>query len=202
LHATAFSLKGELLIRTGDAESGVALLRSALTTMRADRQTLMLARATCALAEGLAALGRHDEALTAIGQAITESGEAGETAEFPELLRIQANALLSMSEPDEPKAEGFLMQALTVARSQSALAWELRIATTLARLRARQGRGDEARQLLSSVYGRFTEGFETGDLKAAMQLLQELDQPAGSPPARLQNRGFVADPDVIDQRIA
>ena len=67
------------------------------------------------------------------------------------------------------------MQSLASARRQSALAWELRTATTLARLRVAQGRGAEARQLLSPVYGRFTEGFASSDLKAAKQLLDGLD---------------------------
>jgi hypothetical protein len=68
-----------------------------------------------------------------------------------------------------------LTQALTVARRQSALAWELRIAMTMVRCQAKQGRSDDARQLLASTYGRFTEGFETADLTAARLLLQNLD---------------------------
>jgi predicted ATPase len=199
LHATADALKGELLIRTGDAECGVSLLRSALLTMRADRQSLMLARATCVFAEGLTLIGQHDEALAVIGNAITDAGDGEKTAEFPEVLRVQAEILLSKPQPDESEAEDCLVRALTVARRQSALSWELRIAMTLARVQARQGRGDEARQLLSCVYSRFTEGFETGDLQAARQLLTELDEAALSHPHT--TRSNRADPSVTSRRV-
>lgn len=178
LHATTFAVKGELLVRRGAAESGVRLLRSALITMKAERQKLMQARAGCALAEGLLAIGAHDEALIVIHDAIAEVGDDEQTADFPELLRMQAEILLCLPAPDESAAEDCLMRALTVARRQSALAWERRIAMTLARLRARQGRGDEAREWLVSLDGRFSEGFETSDLKAAKQLLLQLDEPA------------------------
>lgn len=194
LHATAFALKGELLIRTGEAETGIALLRSAMIAMRADRQILLLARAACALAEGLAAVGRHDEALAVILDAMAEGGDSNETAEFPELLRIQADILLSGQETDESRAEDCLVQALELARRQFATAWELRIAMTFVRLRRRQGRGAEACQLLASAYNRFSDGFDTRDLKAAKQLLKELDHAAElrSPAALLQNRGSEA----------
>jgi predicted ATPase len=180
MHATALALKGELLIRQGEAARGVTLLRSALETMRVDRQYLLRARATCVLAEGLAAIGQLDEAAAVVGRAIEEAGDDTETSAFPELLRVRANIILSMPEPDEAEAEDCLMGALSVARRQSALAWELRTAMTFARLRVRQGRWTEGRQLLSSIYDRFTEGFETADLRAARQLLQALDPATAS----------------------
>ena len=71
-------------------------------------------------------------------------------------------------------AEDSFRKALDIARQQEALLWELRAALSLARLRAKQGRGDEARQLLAQVYDRFTEGFETPDLRAARAFLDEL----------------------------
>lgn len=167
LHATAFALQGELFIRQGEGERGLALLRSARPMLRADRQTIQLARANCALAEGLAAAGQLNEALAEIDNAIAEAEAGTETSQFPELLRIRAEILLSMPSTDEVLAETVITRALAEARRQTALAWELRTAMTLARLRAKQGRGQEGRELVSSVYARFTEGFETGDLKAA-----------------------------------
>jgi predicted ATPase len=172
LHATAFALQGELAIREGESERGLALLRSALPMMRTDRQTIQLARASCTLAEGLAAAGQLNEALAVIGNAIAETEAGSEASQFPELLRVQADILLSMSSAD--LAEAVVMRALAEARRQCALAWELRTAMTLARLRLKQGRGQEGRELVSSVYARFTEGFETRDLKAAAHLLQSL----------------------------
>jgi predicted ATPase len=160
----------------------------------------MLARATCAFAEGLTLIGQHGEALAVIGNAITAAGDGEETAEFPEVLRVQAEILLSRPQPDESEAEDCLVRALTVARRQSALSWELRIAMTLARVQARKGRGDEARQLLSCVYARFTEGFETGDLRAARQLLAQLDEAAVSHPQTTRSNS--ADPSVTSRRLA
>ncbi len=180
LHATAFALQGELAIRQGEVERGLSLLRSALPMMRADRQTIQLARASCALAEGLAAAGQLNEALAVIGNAIAETEAGTETSQFPELLRIQADILLSMPSTDEMLAEAVIKRSLASARRQSAMAWELRTSMTLAKFRARQGRHEEAHQLLHSIYGQFTEGFETGDLKAARLLLNELDQAVGS----------------------
>jgi predicted ATPase len=92
--------------------------------------------------------------------------------DYPELLRIHAEILLALPKPDEARAEAALARSLCVAREQGALSWELRASTTLARLRAKQGRGREGREQLSSVYARFTEGLETLDLRAARELLE------------------------------
>jgi hypothetical protein len=171
LHSTAFALQGELLILHGEGERGRALLRSALATMRADRQNIQLARASCAFAEGLAAAGELNEALAVIGNAIAETEAGTETSQLPELRRVHADILLSIPTTDEGVAEAVIMQALAEARRQCALAWELRAAMTLARLRAKQGRDEDGRESVSSVYSRFTEGFETRDLIAARHLL-------------------------------
>jgi predicted ATPase len=76
------------------------------------------------------------------------------------------------------EAEDWLSRSLELARRQSALAWELRTATSFALLRRKQDRHDEAHAALAAVFGRFTEGFETSDLRAARRLLDELEQPA------------------------
>jgi len=174
LHATAFALQGELLILQGECERGLALLRSALPMMRADRQTIQLARASCALAQELTAAAQLNEALAVIDNAIVETEAGSETSQFPELLRIKADILVSMPSTDEVLAEAIILRALAEARRQGALAWELRTAMTLARLRVKQGRGPEGRELVSGLYARFTEGFETRDLKAATELLATL----------------------------
>jgi predicted ATPase len=81
---------------------------------------------------------------------------------------------LSGHKPDAPKAEAYFNHALSVARHQQAKSWELRAAMSLARLWRDQGKVQQARELLAPVYGRFTEGFDTRDLKEAKALLQEL----------------------------
>ena len=92
----------------------------------------------------------------------------------PELHRLRGELLLSLPAPHRGDAEACFQRALAVAREQSARMWELRAATSLARLRAEQGKRTQARDLLAPVYGWFTEGFDTADLKDARALLEEL----------------------------
>ena len=93
-----------------------------------------------------------------------------------ELLRMKAEMLLGTDVPESKScAEELLQQSLNWARSQGALSWELRAASSLARLRLRQGDPQEGRACLEPVYARFTQGFDTADLTAARQLLNGLN---------------------------
>lgn len=174
MHSEGLALKGALLICSGETNDGITLLRSALLSLKERRQHILTKMGAAWLADGLATVGRFDEALEVISEGLSLAQRDTDAVETPELLRVQATILLAMPEPDEVAAERCLMKSLECARRQSALAWELRTAITLARLRAKQSRVAEARQLVSSLYERFTEGFETRDLKAAKQLLSEL----------------------------
>ena len=90
------------------------------------------------------------------------------------MLRIKGELILLENAPDAAAAaEDRFRQALDWARRQGALSWELRAATSLARMWGKQGRTEEARQLLALIYDRFTEGFETADLKAAKRCLDQ-----------------------------
>ena len=91
-----------------------------------------------------------------------------------DILRTAAEIELQAPERDAEKAETYFDHALEVARRQQAKSWELRIATSQARFWHDQGRRAEARDLLAPVYGWFTEGFDTSDLKEAKALLSEL----------------------------
>jgi hypothetical protein len=94
---------------------------------------------------------------------------------LPEVLRVNAELLLWRGAPGaDATAEAKLLRSLELAREQSALSWELRTALSLARLRVRQGRQAGARHVLKPVYDRFTEGFETIDLRSARSLLETL----------------------------
>jgi predicted ATPase len=99
-------------------------------------------------------------------------GEHGPDLYFAELLRTKGEILLRRGAVAE--AEHSYRQALRVAQEQEALFWELRAALGLARVRLSQGGGDEARRLLAPVYDRFTEGFDTPDLRAARAMLDRL----------------------------
>jgi predicted ATPase len=90
--------------------------------------------------------------------------------------RIAGEIALMSPERDTARAEAYFERALEVARAQQAKSWELRAATSMARLWREQGKRDEARELLAPVYGWFTEGFDTLDLKQAKALLDELAQ--------------------------
>lgn len=172
LHATAFAILGALQIHEGEGEQGLELVRSAVARLRADRQNLLLAGAVATLAMGLATMGHFGEALSAVEGALAEANEDAEMSHFPELLRIQGEILFTRPQPDEAAAEAALKRSLSVARQQGALSWELRASITLARLRSKQGRAHEGRQLLSASLACFTEGFGTVDLQTAKQLME------------------------------
>jgi predicted ATPase len=175
-HASALALRGDLLVRRGELAQGIALLTPALGAMRATRQNLLRASGStsCALAEALTSPGRLDEARAVVDDAIAEIPDGEEALELCELLRIKAAILLALPEPDEAEAESLLLQSLESARRQSATGWELRTVMALARFHAQRGSVEHARQALAPVYERFTEGFDTADLKAARELLASI----------------------------
>ncbi len=120
------------------------------------------------------ARGISEEGLAAVGEALEHIEKSDERFFEAEVNRVKAELLLIQVPPDAAEAEASLHKALEVARSQSAKSWELRAATSLARLWQRQGKRDEARELLQPVYDWFTEGFGTPDLQDAKALLDEL----------------------------
>jgi predicted ATPase len=109
----------------------------------------------------------HDEALTLVDKTKERWFEA-------EVNRIAGEIALKSPEPDVAKAEAHFELALAVARQQQAKSWELLATMSMARFWRDQGKRDEARELLAPVYGWFTEGFDTLDLKEAKALLDEL----------------------------
>ena len=106
--------------------------------------------------------------------ALTFVDKTGERVFEADLHRLKGQLLLQQSSDNQSEAETCFHQALEVAQSQQAKSWELRAATSLARLWQSQEKRDEARQLLGEVYDWFTEGFDTADLKDAKALLDEL----------------------------
>jgi len=158
--------KGELLVRRGEVEAGIALLQAAAERLKALRYGLPTA-VSVALTQGFTRLGRETEAHAAIDEAIALVDRNGDMFGMPELLRIKADLLASMQKPDLIQAEDYLVRSLELARRQAALAWELRTSTSLAQLWSGQGRPAEAGALLRPVLDRCTEGFESADHVAA-----------------------------------
>jgi predicted ATPase len=169
--AAGLALKGELAIACDETEGGIALLRDALKSMHEYYQLLVPAF-TSALAEGLRKTGRFEEALSTIDDAISGAVNSGVKIELSEMLRIKS--LIFAAKTDRESAICCLTEAIKIARTQSALAFELRSTMDLARLRCEAGQRDQARHDLALVYDRFTEGFQTADLKEARVLLENL----------------------------
>jgi predicted ATPase len=121
-----------------------------------------------------AELGQPDDARRCIDDAIEKVERSKERWCEAEVHRLAGEITLKSSTPDVERAEAYFERALAVARRQQTKSWELRAATSMARLWRDQGKRDEARDLLAPVYGWFTEGFDTRDLKEAKALLDEL----------------------------
>jgi predicted ATPase len=171
--AIGLGWKGEVEHRRGDLESGITLMRDGLEQLGVDRRQLLGLIFSTHLAEALAATGDFEPALTLIDDALTEAETRGASYRLPEMLRIKAEILSSMPQGNAGEVDDCLRRSLDLARRQSAVSWELRTSTSLARLHAKRGRGGQARAALASVYERFTEGFATADLRKARQLLDD-----------------------------
>ena len=126
------------------------------------------------LAAAHAELGQFADAWRCVGEATTAIETSKESWYEAEVNRIAGEVAVKPSESEATKAKGYFERALAVARAQQAKSWELRAAMSLARLWRDQGKRDEARDLLAPVYGWFSEGFDTNDLKEAKALLDAL----------------------------
>jgi predicted ATPase len=176
-HAEGHCSRGALLIQRGDVVIGSQHLRGALDELRKLGFVQRCPAFLGALGEGLGRAGRGAEGLVTMDEAFALSERDEERWCAAELLRIKGELLLSEGGPGAAEAaEDHFRQALDWARQQGALSWELRSATSLARLWRDQNRTQAAGEILASTYDRFTEGFETTDLKAAKLLLDGLRQ--------------------------
>jgi predicted ATPase len=172
-HARGRCFEGVLLIVRGDVVSGLPLLRSAVDELRDKRSALYYMTFLAALAEGLGSARHVVDGLAVVDEALAYSEGIEERWCVAELLRIKGTLLLLEGGP-MASAEDHFRQALAWGRRQGALSWELRAAISLAGLWRDQGRTEEAYDLLAPIYDRFTEGFETVDLKAARSLIDDL----------------------------
>ena len=126
------------------------------------------------LAAAYADLGQLDDALRCVGEAKSAVEATGERWCGAEVYRVTGEIALMASKRDAGKGKAYFERALAVARQQQAKSWELRASMSLARLWRDQGKVQQARKLLAPVYGWFTEGFDTRDLREAKALLEEL----------------------------
>jgi hypothetical protein len=167
--------RGVFAIMRGDNMSGLALWRSSLDEVGDAGFALQIITFLGWWASAVGQTGRVDKELAEIDAVIDRSRQTEEGWLIAELLRIKGKLLLLQGASGAARSgEQLFRQALDWARRQGALSWELRTAASLARLLRDQGRSAEALALLQPVYNRFTEGFETADLKAAKALLDAL----------------------------
>jgi predicted ATPase len=166
--------QGLVAILMGKPFEAVQKISSARITWQSTGATLFMPLFLSYLARAHAELGQYDDAWRCIGEAVAGLEKTKETWCEAEVHRAAGEIVLMSSGSAAAKAEPYFERALAVASVQQAKSWELRAAMSMARLWRDQGKREEARDLLAPVYGWFTEGFDTLDLKEARALLDEL----------------------------
>jgi class 3 adenylate cyclase/predicted ATPase len=169
--------RGWALAEQGRGEESCAQLRHGLDSWRAIGSRIFLPLFGGLLADGLRKSARLEEAVTALDEAFAAAEQYGETWWNAELHRVRGELwLAARADASGDGAEHCFRQAIELTRQQGAKSLELRAVTSLSRLLRSQGKCDEARQTLAEIYGWFTEGFDTADLKDAKALLDELSR--------------------------
>jgi predicted ATPase len=169
------AFRGGAQVRSGEGEAGIAEMRQAIIELAGIGSGIGASQILFWLADSLRIVGRHDEALGTLGLGVARAEQQGEHFYDAELHRLRAEILLDTDGNAAPEAEALFGQALEIARRREAKSFELRAATSLARLWQRHGKRDAARALLAPLYAWFTEGFDTKDLKDAQALLAALE---------------------------
>jgi class 3 adenylate cyclase/predicted ATPase len=192
--------RGWALAERGQGEEGIEQLRQGLAAFRATGAGIAQPSFLASLADAYGKAGRIEEGLTILSEALAVVDQHGERLYEAELYRLKGELTLqsqtsssksqtsrrqvknkpkvtnpqSLTSNPQEEAQACFLKAIDIARSQSAKSLELRATTSLARLWQQQGKKKEARQMLAEIYGWFTEGFDTVDLKEAKMLLMEL----------------------------
>lgn len=176
-------LRGWVLTEQGEGELGIGQICQGLAAYRVTGAGLWLSYLLALLAEAYGTVGHTEKGLRAVAEALTLVDKTEGRFYEAELYRLKGELLL-VEETQTSKVKGQMSKvegaeacfhkAIDIARSQEAKSWELRAATSLARLWQQQSKTAEAHQLLSEMYGWFTEGFDTQDLQDAKALLAEL----------------------------
>jgi len=169
-HGTIY--RGWINVKNGNVTEGISLLRSGSTAYRATGAKIWTPFYIALLAQACEIGGQIEEAMTLLDDALQIVENTGERWFAAEVNRHKGELLLRQGHCEA--ADKLYRKALSIAEEQEAKLWELRAAMSIVRLRRDQGKRDEARDLLAPIYGWFTEGFETRDLKEAKSLLDDL----------------------------
>ena len=167
-------LQGWADAQKGEATTGIARIRDGMAAAEATGSRVHTPFFLTLLAEALAFAWKIEEGLAILDDALAQVAVSGERGWDAEIHRLRGELTVRLPHPGLAKAEDSFRTALAIAREQGTRGYELRATTSLARLWRDQGRQGEARDLLGPVYGSFTEGFDTTDLKEAKALLDEL----------------------------
>jgi predicted ATPase len=171
-YAYGRGFEGQLFAKQGNLPLGERLLRSCLDSLRQARSETLYTAFLTDLAEVLAKAGRFDESLAAAAEALQRTERDDAFWWMPEALRMKGEILMQSNPSDLELIEDCFTRSIAYARRQGALSWELRAATSLARLWKHRGLPADADALLRPIYAGFTEGFGTPDLRAARALLE------------------------------
>jgi class 3 adenylate cyclase/predicted ATPase len=169
--ALGMILQGSALALSGNSSMAVHVITSGISSWRSTGATLFMPFILLHLARAYAELGQMAHALRCIDEAMTAVETTNEKWCEAELARMAGEIALISDQPDAARAEALYQRALSIARQQQARSWELRAAMSMTRLWRQQGKFQEAHNLLAPVFGWFTEGFDTPDLKEAKVLL-------------------------------
>jgi adenylate cyclase len=169
-------LHGWALAELGDIERGVAEMEAGIAGFVPIGGVPRQAFTAAMLAKGYEKLGRIDRAIAMLDDQQVRIQRSGERLDEAELYRVKGELLYARDGASSSEAESCLRKAIEIARRQESRWWELRATTSLARTLVKQGNRDEARAMLAEIYGRFTEGFDTADLKDAAALLDQLGE--------------------------
>jgi predicted ATPase len=171
-HALGTIYTGWAKVNTGSLPAGISLLRSGSSAYNATGAKVLLSYHTALLAKAFEIAGQVDEALFLFDDALQASEKILECWFSSELYRHKGQLMLRRG--DSEAAEALYRQALAIAKEQEGKLWALRAGVSLARLGRDQGSCSQARAFLAPIYGQFTEGFDTQDLKEAKGLLDEM----------------------------
>jgi predicted ATPase len=172
--AQATFTRGWAIAKQGHGEEGIEQIQEGLAAFRTIGNGVLLPHALCLLAEACGEAGRLEDGLSALTEAPAAADEHGIRQYEAETHRLKGELLLRQDHSKAAEAQSCFERAIEIARKQSAKSLELRATMNLARLLNGQGKRDEARTMLGEIYGWFTEGFDTADLKDAKALLDEL----------------------------
>ena len=174
-HAIANVYLGWADVEAGDLDDGIARMREGVDEIRNTGAEIGTGYFLALIATALSRMGKFDEGLRNVNEGLSVIERTGDRVYEVEVRRIRGELLLAQDSSNAAEAERIFRTAIDIAREQSAKSWELRATTSLARLLRDTNRRDEARAMVAEIYGWFTEGFDTADLKDAKALLQELN---------------------------